>query len=67
MTIQTAYTNVRARLATLIDEVTENREIVIIQRCGSERGGKPSFSQNSGRTYGIGQGPTGERPFGCSG
>ena len=36
MAIQTTYTNARARLATLIDEVIKNREIVIIQRRGSE-------------------------------
>jgi antitoxin YefM len=36
MTIQTTYTNARARLASLIDEVTKNREVVIIQRRGGE-------------------------------
>jgi len=36
MAIQTTYTNARARLASLIDEVIKNREIVIIQRRGSE-------------------------------
>ena len=36
MTIQTTYTKARARFATLMDEVTENREVVIIQRRGSE-------------------------------
>jgi antitoxin YefM len=36
MAIQTTYTNARAKLASLIDEVTKNREIVIIQRRGSE-------------------------------
>jgi antitoxin YefM len=36
MTIQTTYTHARARLATLIDEVTKNREVVIIQRRGHE-------------------------------
>ena len=36
MTIQTTYTNARAKLASLIDEVTKNREVVIIQRRGSE-------------------------------
>ncbi len=36
MTIQTTYTHARARLASLIDEVTKNREVVIIQRRGSE-------------------------------
>lgn len=36
MAIQTTYTNARAKLASLIDEVTQNREVVIIQRRGSE-------------------------------
>ena len=36
MAIQTTYTHARARLASLIDEVTKNREVVIIQRRGSE-------------------------------
>ena len=36
MAIQTTYTNARARLASLIDEVIKNREVVIIQRRGSE-------------------------------
>jgi antitoxin YefM len=36
MAIQTTYTHARARLATLIDEVTKNREVVIIQRRGYE-------------------------------
>lgn len=36
MTIQTTYTQARAKLAALCDEVTENREIVIIQRRGAE-------------------------------
>jgi antitoxin YefM len=36
MTIQTTYTHARARLASLIDEVAKNREVVIIQRRGSE-------------------------------
>ena len=36
MTIQTTYTHARARLASLIDEVANNREVVIIQRRGSE-------------------------------
>lgn len=36
MTIQKTYTQARAQLATLCDEVTENREIVIIQRRGAE-------------------------------
>ena len=36
MTIQITYTHARARLASLIDEVSKNREVVIIQRRGSE-------------------------------
>ena len=36
MAIQTTYTHARSRLAYLIDEVTKNREVVIIQRRGSE-------------------------------
>ena len=35
MTIQTSYTNARARLAVLCDEVTANNEVVIIQRRGA--------------------------------
>jgi len=34
MAIQTTYTHAWARLASLIDEVTKNREGVIIQRFG---------------------------------
>ena len=36
MAIQTTYTQARERLASLLDEVTQNREVVIIQRRGSE-------------------------------
>lgn len=36
MAIQTTYTHARAQLASLMDEVTKNREVVIIQRRGSE-------------------------------
>ena len=36
MAIQTTYTHARAQLASLIDKVTKNREVVIIQRRGSE-------------------------------
>jgi len=36
MAIQTTYTHARAHLASLIDEVTKNREVVIVQRRGSE-------------------------------
>ncbi len=36
MSIQTTYTDARARLAGLCDEATKNREVVIIRRRGSE-------------------------------
>ena len=36
MTIQTTYTHARAKLASLLDEVNKNREVVIIQRRGNE-------------------------------
>ena len=36
MAIQTTYTDARARLASLLDEVTKNREVVIIRRRGRE-------------------------------
>jgi len=36
MTIQTTYTQARAELAQYLDEVTHNREVVIIQRRGEE-------------------------------
>ena len=36
MAIQTTHTHARANLASLLDEVTKNREVVIIQRRGSE-------------------------------
>jgi antitoxin YefM len=36
MTIQTTYTQARASLAKLLDLVTQDREIVIIQRRGGE-------------------------------
>ena len=36
MAIQTTYTHARASLASLLNEVTKNREIVIIQRRGKE-------------------------------
>jgi antitoxin YefM len=36
MTIQTTYTQARASFASLWDEVTQNHEIVIIQRRGVE-------------------------------
>ena len=36
MAIQTTYTHARAKLASLMDEVTKNREVVIIHRRGNE-------------------------------
>lgn len=36
MTIQTTYTNARSSLARLMDEVTNNQQVVIIQRRGKE-------------------------------
>ena len=36
MTIQTTYTQARAEFAKLLDQVTHNREVVIIQRRGEE-------------------------------
>jgi antitoxin YefM len=36
MTIHTTYTQARAGLAKLLDQVTQNRETVIIQRRGQE-------------------------------
>jgi antitoxin YefM len=36
MSIKTTYSNARANLATLLDQVTDNREIVIINRRDSE-------------------------------
>ncbi len=36
MTIQTTYTQARASLASLLDEVSHNREVVIIHRRGEE-------------------------------
>ena len=37
MTIQTTYTQARAELASLLDQVTHDREIVIIKRRGEEK------------------------------
>ena len=36
MTVQTTYSNARANFASLLNRVTANREIVIINRRGSE-------------------------------
>jgi antitoxin YefM len=37
MAIQTTYTQARANFAKLLDEVTQNRETVIIRRRGAEK------------------------------
>jgi antitoxin YefM len=36
MAVQTTYTQARARLGSLLDQATKNREVVIIQRRGAE-------------------------------
>lgn len=36
MTIQTTYTQARSNLARLFDQVTQDREVVIIERRGAE-------------------------------
>jgi antitoxin YefM len=36
MAIQTTYTQARASLASLLDQVIKNREVIIIQRRGEE-------------------------------
>lgn len=36
MAIQTTYTHARAKLSSLLDAVTQDREVVIIQRRGQE-------------------------------
>lgn len=36
MAIQTTYTQARTQFATLLDEATTNREIIIIQRRGAD-------------------------------
>ena len=36
MTIQTTYTQARAELAKLLDQVTHDREVVVIHRRGEE-------------------------------
>ena len=36
MSIQTTYSQARANLASLLDEVTDNQEVVIIKRRGLE-------------------------------
>lgn len=37
MAIQTTYTNARANFAKLLEEITQNRETVIIERRGAEK------------------------------
>lgn len=37
MAIQTTYTNARANFAKLLEEVTQNRETIIIKRRGEEK------------------------------
>ena len=36
MTIQTTYSQARAHLSNLLDQVSDNREVVIIQRRGAD-------------------------------
>jgi antitoxin YefM len=48
MPIQTTYTQARANLATLLNEVTNNRETVIIQRRRSESVAMISAEELSG-------------------
>jgi len=48
MSIQTTYTQARANLAKLIDEITINHEIVIIKRRNSEDVAMISASELSG-------------------
>jgi antitoxin YefM len=48
MAIQTTYTNARAKLAQLLDEVVKNGEVVIITRRGSEDVAMISASELSG-------------------
>ena len=47
MTIQTTYSKARANLAKLLDQVTQDREIVIIERRGSEDAALISASELS--------------------
>ena len=47
MSIQTTYTQARANLAKLLDEVTNNKETVIISRRGSEDAALISASELS--------------------
>lgn len=36
MTIHTTYSSARSRFASLLNEVTDNREVIVIQRRGAE-------------------------------
>ncbi len=48
MPTQTTYTNARANLASLLEQVTSNREIVIINRRGGEDVALVSAAELSG-------------------
>lgn len=50
MAIRTTYTQARANLAQLCDEVTDNREVVIIRRRGAEDVALVSASELAGLT-----------------
>jgi antitoxin YefM len=50
MPIQTTYTNARSNLAALLDEVTENHEVVIITRRGARDVAMISAEELSGLT-----------------
>ncbi len=50
MPIQTTYTNARSNLAALLDEVTENQEVVIITRRGARDVAMISAAELSGLT-----------------
>lgn len=47
MAIQTTYTSARANLAKLLDQVTKDRETVIIERRGAEKVAMISASELS--------------------
>ena len=48
MTIHTTYTDARAKLAQLWDQVTENNEVVVISRRGAESVALVSVSELAG-------------------
>jgi antitoxin YefM len=48
MAIQSTYSNARANLASLLDRVTDDREVVIISRRGSEDVALVAASELSG-------------------